>query len=56
MKLRELSRSSSSRQQPHRWRLWPGLAHGAFQMSRELEPMHGYIVEIGGFLNSALQA
>ena len=42
--------------QPHRWRLWPGLAHGAFQMSRELEPVRGYIAEIGAFLKSELQA
>lgn len=40
---------------PHRWRLWPGLAHGAFQMSRELEPMRGHIAEIGAFLRSELQ-
>jgi acetyl esterase/lipase len=42
--------------QPHRLRLWEGLAHGAFQMSRELEPMRGYIAEIGAFLKSELQA
>jgi acetyl esterase len=42
--------------QPHRFRLWPGLAHGAFQMSRELEPMAGYIAEIGAFLRSELLA
>jgi acetyl esterase len=41
--------------QPHHWRLWPGLAHGAFQMSRELEPMAGYIAEIGAFLESELR-
>ena len=40
----------------HRWRLWPGLAHGAFQMSRELEPMRGYIAEIGAFLKTELSA
>ena len=38
----------------HRFRLWPGLAHGAFQMSRQLEPMRGYIAEIGAFLKSDL--
>jgi acetyl esterase len=42
--------------QPHRFLLWEGLAHGAFQMSRELEPMRGYIAEIGAFLKSELQA
>jgi acetyl esterase len=42
--------------QPHQWRLWSGLAHGAFQMSRELAPMRGYIAEIGAFLKSELQA
>jgi acetyl esterase/lipase len=47
------SRLKSSAQ-PHHWRLWPGLAHGAFQMSRELEPMRGYIAEIGAFLKSEL--
>ena len=41
--------------QPYNWRLWPGLAHGAFQMSRELEPMAGYIAEIGAFLESELR-
>jgi acetyl esterase len=42
--------------QPHHFRLWPGLVHGAFQMSRELEPMRGHIAEIGSFLKSALRA
>lgn len=42
--------------QPHRFRLWPGLVHGVFQMSRELEPIRGYIAEIGAFLKSALHA
>jgi acetyl esterase len=41
--------------QHYHWRLWPGLAHGAFQMSRELEPMAGYIAEIGAFLESELR-
>ena len=42
--------------QPYQWRLWPGLAHGAFQMSRELEPVRGYIAEIGAFLKSEMSA
>jgi acetyl esterase len=42
--------------QPHRLRLWEGLAHGSFQMSRDLEPVRGYIAEIGAFLASELHA
>ena len=45
-----------SEARPHHWRLWPGLAHGAFQMSRELEPMRAYIAEIGAFLKTELSA
>jgi acetyl esterase len=40
--------------QPHRFRLWPGLTHASFQMSRRLEPMRGHIAEIGQFLRQAL--
>lgn len=40
--------------QPHTFSLWPGVAHGAFQMTRMLEPMRGYIAEIGAFLKARL--
>ncbi|MGH6933603.1 MAG: alpha/beta hydrolase [Dongiaceae bacterium] len=40
---------------PHVFRLWPGVVHGAFQMTRMLEPMRGYIAETGAFLKSALR-
>src|SRR5262249_32945259 len=39
---------------PHRFALWPGLVHGAFQMSRELAPMRRHIAEIGAFLAESL--
>ena len=41
-------------QQPHAFRLWSGLTHASFQMSRRLEPMRGHIAEIGQFLREAL--
>jgi len=40
--------------QPHDFRLWPGLTHSSFQMTRRLEPMRGYIAEIGAFLKRTL--
>ncbi|MCI0429592.1 MAG: alpha/beta hydrolase [Rhodospirillales bacterium] len=40
---------------PHVFHLWPGVAHGAFQMTRMLEPMRGHIAEIGTFLKSVLR-
>ena len=40
--------------QPHTFRLWPGLTHASFQMSRRLEPMREHIAEIGAFLRQVL--
>jgi len=51
--LRLVERLEAARQ-PHAFRLWPGLTHGSFQMSRRLEPMRGHIAEIGQFLREAL--
>jgi acetyl esterase len=39
---------------PHRFMLWPGLTHAAFQMSRELTPMRAHIADIGAFLAETL--
>jgi acetyl esterase len=39
---------------PHRFVLWPGLTHAAFQMSRDLAPMRAHIAEIGAFLAETL--
>jgi acetyl esterase len=38
----------------HRFVLWPGLTHGAVQMSRDLAPMRTHIAEIGRWLQETL--
>jgi acetyl esterase len=40
--------------QPHEFRLWPGLTHASFHMTRMLEPMQRYMEEIGLFLRGVL--